>query len=145
MANISMWQSQQSSVVIWSVMRKSQCANHIVMEIWNICTNQLRHAGYLYIGILHKEKDRTLEIVIAVQHYRIHCNFLKIVNSLPLPHGFSKFRFSRKNLLSLPIYCIEIFNYHMIIKIHLSYGVRLTIWSIMSENLHQSVGVRIGH
>ena len=34
--DISAYQSQQSGAVICSVMRKSQCATHEIMEIWNI-------------------------------------------------------------------------------------------------------------
>jgi len=40
-----------------------------------------------------------------------------IVNSIPPPRGFSQFEFSRKNLLSPPVYCVKIFNYQPIIEI----------------------------
>ena len=47
-----------------------------------------------------------LEIVNRVQLYKIHYNFLKIVNSLSLPRGFSQIEVSRKNPLFLLVLCV---------------------------------------
>jgi len=87
-------------------MKKSQRVIHAVMKNRNIHAYQLQRAGYLYSGISIKQKDRILEIVNRVQLYRIHCNLLKIMNSLTPLCGFSQIGFSRKNLLSLLGLCV---------------------------------------
>jgi len=48
---------------------------------------------------------------------------------------FSQFEFPRKKPLSLSVYCAEIFNYHTI-RYPFACDVRLTVRSIVSENLH---------
>ena len=77
------------------------------MKIRNIRAIQLQREGYLYTGISVKQKDQILVMVKIVQLYRIHCNFLKIVNSLP-PCGFSQIEFSRKNIVSFVVLCVKI-------------------------------------
>ena len=57
------------------------------------------------------------EVVNIIIFGRIHCNLETIVNSPQLSRGFFQFEFSRKTLLSLPVCCVEIFNYHPITKI----------------------------
>jgi len=94
-------------------MRKSQRANHAVMEIQNISVINYNSTGYLCTW--RSRGNQIREVVNTIIFRRIHYNRVSIVNSLPPP--FSQFRFSRKNLLSLHVYYVEIFNYHPIMKI----------------------------
>ena len=64
---------------------------------------------YLYNEISIKQRDWILEIVNIVQLYKIHCNLLKMVNSLPPLHGFSQIGFSHKNLLFFLVLYVEIY------------------------------------
>ena len=64
--DISVYQSQQSGVVICAIMRKSQRANHANMEIQNIRTISHNATGYLSPGSLLRKgiKPQRMELVI---------------------------------------------------------------------------------
>ena len=95
-------------------MRKSQRTNHAVMKIQNISAINYYATGYLCTW---RSIERIREIVNTIIFRRIHYNRVSIVNSLPPPCSYYQLWFSRKNLLSLHVYYVEIFNYHPIMKI----------------------------
>jgi len=124
--------------VIGRLFLKSQYANHAVMKIRNIRANQLQHAWYLFTGTSIREKDRTLDIVIIVQLYRIYYNTLKIVNSLHPPRVFFQIGFPCKNLLSLFVFVLKSLLTPDNRDIPNLHGVSLTVRTIVSQNLHHN-------
>ena len=96
--------------------RKSQHANHALMEIRNIHAINYNATMYLCTRKSIERGEGSREVVNTIIFCRIHCNFGTIVNSLSFSHGFSQFEFSRKNLLFSPVYWVEIFNYYSVIK-----------------------------
>ena len=119
-------------------MKKSQRANHAVMEIRNIRVLNHNATEYLCIWTSNEKKDRIREVVHTGIFYRIHCNFKTIMNSLSPPRDFSQLGFSCKNPLSSCVYYAEIFNYHRKTERSIRSDVRSIVLSIVLENLHHS-------
>jgi len=79
-----------------------------------LCHRLQSHMVFMHLDV-HRKDDRIQEVINTIIFHKIHCNFGTILNSPLLV--VSQFGFSRKSLLSLPVCCIEIFNYHSIIEI----------------------------
>ena len=73
--------------------------------------------GHLCTWKSIERRNQIREVVNNIIFCWIHYNQGTIVNSLSSLRGFSQFDFSRKNLLSPPVYYVEIFNYNPIIEI----------------------------
>ena len=98
-------------------MKKSQHANHVVMEIRNIHVLNHNATEYLYTWTSIEKRHHIREV--ETQEYSVEfivtLNHSEFSPSFP---WFSQFGFSCKNPLFLSVYRAEIFNYHREIERH---------------------------
>jgi len=88
-----------------------------IMQLWRseISTPSIAIPQSIYAprGPSRKEIQGVVKTII------FHRNIVTLgyCNEFCPSYDFSQFEFSRKNFLYLPVYCVEIFNYHPIIEL----------------------------